>query len=580
MNENKSRLSYLLLACIILVSLPIKFLAAQNMPYDIDIVPVLARNVDYTLTAVGTLSSVAAYNFPMLEWLHLPLQALTGNVWWTIFLTLLIFNILSTFATFCLADSMFDSRAGLAAATLFTFSEVGISSTYTAWAQLLLPGFFVMTVFFLWEWRKQEKGIYLAAVGLIATAAFMTHFSALLLYPAMLAFAVITKAKWQWRWLLVGATASLLMLMPYLLFEIDRDFVDLKAFVTQDVLVAPEVMAEYEIYKSGYRPPQDLSQTENTVPALISSRPEALPRWRRAINYVLSTPDLYLRSFNQAFRITYRGMDNALPTWVASSLRGFNYFPMLFFWLSLLIAAFQLVREIRLVDVSEKKGITRYAPTSRQISKIRSNLVETAIGRVLLLWFFLSVILVLMILTRSINNVTYLMGFSSIQLVMASLIFYLLPKKKWAVLVSVILLTAYASIQTSERFLRLQQHDDSVFSAYNVSIYRHIEAAVDFIAQDWQGDDSLTISYDILPEMSNLWWTGAWNSIDPSYRMGMNFDFLLTYHYGLTNLNTDPIGTAENADYIIIYSPALERYQLENYDIFTFGAIVVLKEKS
>ena len=237
---------------ILLISLPIKCATAQNMPWDIDIVPVVSRNVEYPFPPVGTLSSVAAYNLPMLEWLHLPAQWLTGDVWWTIFLTMLTFNLLSTTAVYTLGRSMFNQRVAIIAAVLFTFSEVGISSSYTAWAQLLLPGFFAMVMMSLWLWYKQENGFWLAAAGVLSTAAFMTHFSALLLYPAMLAFAIVTRAKWQFKWLAIGTIAVLLMLTPYLMVQIDRDFIDLKAFASQELLVSDDVLAQYEIYKPGY----------------------------------------------------------------------------------------------------------------------------------------------------------------------------------------------------------------------------------------------------------------------------------------------------------------------------------------
>ena len=231
------------LLIILFISLPIKFATAQNMPWDIDFVPVVSRNVEYLIPPVGTLSSVAAYNLPMLQWLHLPAQWLTGNVWWTIFLTLLTFNFLGTTALYALGVSMFNQRVGIVAAVLFTFSEVGISSSYTAWAQLLLPGFFAMVMLSLWLWIKHERGIYLAVAGIIATAAFMTHFSALLLYPAMLAVAIATRAKWQWGWLAIGAGIVILMFMPYLLVEFERDFTDVKAFISQEPLVTEAVFA-------------------------------------------------------------------------------------------------------------------------------------------------------------------------------------------------------------------------------------------------------------------------------------------------------------------------------------------------
>src|SRR5690349_16475054 len=107
---------HLLLFLIFLASLPIKFAAAQNMPFDIDIVPVLQRNLEYSLPPVGTLSSVAAYNMPMLEWLHLPLLHLTHNAWWTIFLSLILFNFLGTIAVFKLSEAFFGTGTAYAVA--------------------------------------------------------------------------------------------------------------------------------------------------------------------------------------------------------------------------------------------------------------------------------------------------------------------------------------------------------------------------------------------------------------------------------------------------------------------------------
>ena len=40
---------------ILILSLPIKLAAAQNMPWDVDIVPVVSRNVEYLIPPVGTL---------------------------------------------------------------------------------------------------------------------------------------------------------------------------------------------------------------------------------------------------------------------------------------------------------------------------------------------------------------------------------------------------------------------------------------------------------------------------------------------------------------------------------------------
>jgi hypothetical protein len=537
-----------LLLLIFLTSLPIKFAAAQNMPFDIDIVPVLQRNLEYPLPPVGTLSSVAAYNMPMLEWLHLPLLHVTQHAWWTIFLSLSLFNLLGTFAVFKLSEAFFGTATAYAVAALFTFSEVGISSSYTAWAQLLLPTFFALTLYCLWLWHTKENGLYLALAGIIATTAFMTHFSAILLYPAMLVFALVNRSKWQWRWLFIGGMALALMLAPYMLFEAQRGFVDLKAFLSQETLVAPETLDQYRSYSYPTQPTNTATDSPSTSD---NQQRQPSSRFERVLAYLLSVPSLLFNALQAAFPIGSRGLDFLSLPFIGQIVFAI---PMLLFWLGLPLAIWR-----------RDEGARHY-------------------GRMAV---FLAVILLLMALTRTLDDTTYLMGFISVQTIMAGYAIHTLFFSEktpfpnalgkgwgWGLLLVVLL---FCALQVGERAGRLLQHEDSDFSPYNVSLYRHISAAVDAIAADWEGGDTLTVSYDILPEMPNLWWTPAWNSIDPSYRMGMNFDFLLSFHHGLNNANQDPVGTVEDTDYIVIYSPAAERYTLSDYEIWRFGAIWVLK---
>ncbi|MGJ3237177.1 MAG: ArnT family glycosyltransferase [Anaerolineae bacterium] len=554
---------------VLALSVPIKIMTAHNLPWDIDIVPVVARNTDYLLTPVGTLSSVAAYNLPMLSWLHLPAQWLTGNVWWTIMLTMLGFNLLSTTALYALGLAMFDRRVALIGATLFTFSEVGVSSSYTAWAQLLLPGFFAMTFLCLWLWIDRQRGVWLALAGIVATMAFMTHFSALLLYPAMLVIALLTRAKWQWRWLLVGAGAVFLMFLPYLRVQIERDFADVRAFARQQVLVDADVMAQYEIYKPGYRsqpareplnPPESIEQvTEDlseagAIESLPDVRPEPPPHWQRALDYAWQSPRWYWQALTYAFKISTPTLSTTFPI------------------LAPMLTLFYGMREVLM--------LLCIGAVSLQVIRQRQHpavLTCTPAGRWLLLLIANLTIITLMILTRTINNSSYWTGLMSLQFLMIAYSTTLLPHRRTVTVGLLLVMIAYMGLQSGERVLRIMQHDDDSFSPYNIAIYRHVEATVDYIAQDWQGGDAVTINYDIIEDANYLWWVPAWHSIDPSYRMGMNFDFLLSYHHGIENRNLEPLGRTEPADYIIVYTPSLDQYDLTQYSSARFGSIVVLK---
>lgn len=568
-DQSSYRITYVLLLLILLASLPIKLAAAQNMPFDIDIVPVLSRSVEYNLPPVGTLSSVAAYNMPMLQWIHLPALTLTHDAYMAILLTMLTFNILTTIAVFCIGDSMFSARVGLAAALMFTISEVGISSAYTAWAQLLLPGFYAMTFLFLWQWRKHEKGIYLALAGVLATAAFMTHFSAILLYPTMLIFAVITRAKWQWRWLLGGILLCLLMLAPYITYEMQHDFLDIRAFLRQESRVSSDVLAQVQYLKpeSGLLPREQSATVQPPSQATTNTPPPTnlstiKPRWQRALDFALSIPEQMIRGLNLGFDTTMRG----LP----SIFRFALYIPPMLFVMSIGWSIWGFMREI-----SRRKGMTRHAPTIQIINNV---LVDTPQGRIILILLFVMTLISGLIITRSIDQPTYFMGLTSLEIVIAAAIFSNDRLPRSLLILGAVLILTYAGVSIAERTARLIQHDDSQYSRFNVSIYRHVSDAVDYMAEDWQGSDTVIVSYDIMPEMCNLWWVAAWHSIDPEYRMGMNFDFLLMYHYGLRNTNTDPVGYVETADYFVVYELGLSRFNLDDYIVAQFGTIYVLRE--
>jgi len=558
----------LLFALIFTLSLPIKLAAANNIPWEIDIVPVLSRTVEYGgLPPVGTLSSVAAYNMPMLQWLHAPALWLTGDAAISLVLTLLIFNWLGMLALFWVGSELFRPVAGLLAAALFAFSEVGVSSSYTAWAQLLLAGFYAMTFALLWAWRWYERGVFLALAGIVATAAFMTHFSAVLLYPAMLVFALLSRAKWQWRWLLAGMLVCVLMLAPYLVFEVGRDFADVRAFITQETLVDADVMDVYGQYKPGAQPAAESPESAETTTEAESPVPEATVSQNRILAYVQRAIPQTWNSFLSPLTVNTRALQAASEA-LASILRLGTPFLHLLFFASVIVAV------LRYLAAARRQGIF-------------SALVEREAGRALLILAFMLTITAGFVLTRSQAQTTYWMGFLSLQILLIAYLFSgilgIVEERRTALLVvgagwlaAALILTA---LPAAERLARLAAHEDTVYSRYNVSLLRHVEAATDFIAADFasNGDDTLTVSYDIYPEMNNLWWVPAWSHVDPGYRMGMNFDFLLQLHHDLVNSNHDPIGTVEDFDYLVIYEPGLERHNSEAYEIHRFGAILVLK---
>lgn len=563
------------LLLIFLISIPIKLAAAQEMPFDIDYVPVLARGYDWLqggpFPAYGTLSSVAAYNMPMLAWLHLPALALTQDGYLTILLTMLSFNLISIATLYRLGTSMFDVRVGLIAATLFAFSASGISSAYIAWAQQLLPGFFALVLLCLWEWHAQQRGIFLALAGILATAAFMTHFSAVLLFPAMLVFALLTRARWQWRWLIIGAIGSLLLLAPYLHFQVERDFADLRAFLNETPLVGEAIMAEYAYLKPGAGPlpfenGETLTPPENAEEEIIVS-PQAsttAPRWQRALDLALRTPGQIIERTNMGFTHGTTQLAERAPS-LALVASGVQMLWQALFWIVGVGALSQTLRT--------------WWQQGRKMGVLLSLLTHTDTGRIILLLVFNYTVVLGFVLTRNMDQPTYFMGLQMIQWLLVAYGLYWLVQFKWLRWSVLVLLIAHISFNMSERALRLITYDDTVHSNFNVSIYRHISGVSDAIAADWDSPDRVTIQYDIVPEMRTLWWIAPWSHTDPNYRYGWNFDFLLELEHGISNTNLHPLGQADNPDYIVVYEPGLSRWDLTEYDLMQVGTIYILKPK-
>src|SRR5690606_23807386 len=109
----------------------------------------------------------------------------------------LSFNLISSCYAYLLGSLLFNRWVGLAGAVIFTVHETIIAGSFTAWAQFLLPGFGLMVMVHRWLWRFKSSGVHLAIAGVLAVMAFMTHFAAIMLFPAMLAFAIFTGARWQ-----------------------------------------------------------------------------------------------------------------------------------------------------------------------------------------------------------------------------------------------------------------------------------------------------------------------------------------------------------------------------------------------
>ncbi len=551
---------------LIAASIGVKLVAAQLLVWEADYVPLIARGSAWldggAFPVVGTLSSVAAYNLPFLVWLQLPALLLTRHVPTVLIGTQLAFNLLATFAAYRLGVEFIDERAGMIAATLFTYSQIGISSAYTAWAQLLLPGFGVFFVYYLYRWKVTGRAGFVALTWLVATAAFMTHFSAVLFFGVLAALWLILRLPWNARGVAAGALLSVAMLTPYLVFEVGQEFADLRAFFTRSHRIDTQTLAQYAHLK-----PEAPSSQADAPHAAEAPPPEpALPegRLQSGIHYALSLPGHALIALRLPFQGELLSLRAQLPSLVPLEV-ALQVALEACFWIG---CGFALVRCRR---------------NWRSITAIPALLCESAAGRTLLAMLVMLGLLAGLLVVRATpdENASYYTSLLCLQyLVCAYGLRCLVGERRQIMRVCLALVLIWASLNSLDRVLRVAGHDASLHSAHNMSLYHSIEAATAFIGDDWDGGAALTISYDMLPELAQQWWIVPWHSIDPMYGMGMAYDFLLESQHGLRNRNDHPLGLAADADYVVTSQPGSARYDTTSYHVKRFGAIVVLKRLS
>ena len=573
---------------ILLISAAVKIYASQMLAWEADYVPIVARGQAWldggAFPVLGTLSSVAAFNMPFLVWMQIPALLFTRDVRFVLVCTQLVFNLLGTWVVFRLGSKIFNRQAGLAAAVLFTFSEVGISSAYTAWAQLLMPGFYVTVAYLLFLWKSENRAWQVALTWILATAAFMTHFSSVFLFAVIVIISFVMRLPLNRRGLLAGIVGSVIMLAPYLVYEAGVDFVDLKAFFTRRTTINADVLAEYAHLK-----PEAQARRANEAEAQTSTEAEEAgstnaplsrspsSRLERGIAWVLSIPLQLFESLRLVFSTDLLQLRLHHPALhgIAGVLRVLLEAG---FWFGIVHAGYRCYSSWRgryLELRADQRGI-RHGWRLAQDS-----LVDSAAGRNLVLLVIVLAVVAGLILVGAgpEAQASYYTGLVSLQFLICGYgITCIADKRRLGILVAVLVLL-FASLGAFDRYVRVSNHDSTVHSPLNLALYDHVNGAASWIASDWPNLGSITVSYDMMPEMAYHWWVVAWHTVDDSYRVGMAFDYLLESYFGLENSNRNPLGIADSPDYIVTSAPGLERYDRERYQLRQFGALYVLKPR-
>ena len=583
---NSPRLVLILFILILLTSVAVKLVAARHLAWEADYVPLISRGQAWIdggeFPAVGTLSSVAAFNMPFLVWMQLPALILTDDISIVLVATQLLFNILTTIIIFKLGARLFGGICGLVAATLFTFSEVGISSAYTAWAQLLLPGFVVIFTYCLYQAHTLQRKRYVAATFVAATAAFMTHFSAVLLFGIMLVFALLFRSLANARGVLAGLALSAVLIAPYMAYEATVDFTDLRAFLSRRPTLSPEALDQYAYLKPEaqvFAPQSPNANAAAIDQATVDQESQvASTRLQRALAWLMSIPLQFVQSLRLVFQADLNSIRQDSPA-VHQLYVVLRTLLEACFWFSLAHSVYTVARRCldNLRARPADKGHYRLA-----WGTFREQLRAHPAGRNVFLMLIAFGISAGLILVRAgpDEQPTYYTGLIGLQFLSCAYMIHLTKAKARVQVLLILIIIAYVSLGAADRILLVANHDPSAHTPLNLNLYSSLNAAADWIADDWSGASSVTISYDVFPEMAWHWWIVAWHNVDPGYRMGMALDYLLASYHGLINANRNPVGLADRPDYIVTSKPGLLRYPSDSYQQQVFNAIYVLKPSS
>lgn len=503
---------------IILISLLPKAYYSAQMPFDADFVPVIWWGWEWlnggAFPAYGTLSSVGAYNFPMLVWLHLPALSLTHEAQSAVLATLLWLNMLGMACFYSVARGMFGVGVATCALLLFALSETLITSAYTAWAQVLLPSGFACLTWVLWRWIQTRQARWLALSGVVATALFMLHFSAILLYPCMLAFALFYRARWSWRGIIAGGLVCVALLAPYLGFQVGRDFRDLRAFLTRQTPIPAETMRTYRELAYPSTPTQ-LTQREEAQPAQpIQGDAQRAPS---------ESPTLITRATREVTTVI-----GALTAFVPPNLPYAG-------WAFLACVAVAFIANLR----------QRRAQT-------------TAVWGLLLM---VATFVLGLLITRTYPSAqpTYLTGLLAWGALLCGWgLWTCLRAWRWGRIVAVLACVVVALGTQAQRIGREPARQEALFP--QTWYFSQVASATDAIAEAFGRDTTLTIAYDLLPEMPFQWWAMAWHTADPRYHLGMAYDFLLLSRHNIRNRNVSATSTADNPDALIVLDEGLARH--------------------
>ncbi|MBN1231579.1 MAG: glycosyltransferase family 39 protein [Anaerolineales bacterium] len=518
-----------------------------NTELDIDTVqiPVIIQQAadENTIPVHGMLNSQGVYNPPFFIWLYLLPFYLLHDLGWILLLPSLLIHLAAIICSYYLAKEIHSEWMGLIAVTIYSFTRLGTYVSRGSWAQALLPGLFLIMLFCFYQWIFKGKKWYSALLIIFTAIVPGIHWGGIVLSGSFIILSVfffihknlsLSKTIKPGPFIL-GIIVSVFFWTPFLNFEFQRDFTDLKALYSKQVVfqeasdLTPLCLPEEETEESGLR---------NSIS-----------------NYLLSiSPSLHkISEIGYWFLVgIVHGFDTNFH-WISNtSIPVLNAYRTIILWLQLIPFLVGVIWIISKMIRHETSSIQILLMLSFLVPLLLQNLTPHHVSfRPTIAWMF----------------------YGPQTLIIAYFITAFFPFSKKVILtISIVVIVIFG-------FEVTQQVNSNLLSELNPQL-----KAVNWIGQDARekGNNLIHIRYDLLRNTPESCWVVSYGKIInyDDYYIGIPFDFLLKYYYGVENVSPAHDGWIEDPDYILIQKKKnVAYYQEDLYQINDLGTYIIITPK-
>ena len=228
------RYEWLFLLLILLLAAGLRLARLDLVEFKYDEAHLAAYSLDvvsgeyYHLRGLG--SSVGAANPPLAVWLFAIPYAFSRNpLVATGFVA--VVGVLTVGGVHLVARRLVGRRAALIAALLFAASPWAVVYARKIWAQDLLPPFTVLFFLACVNAFVKRKPLHLVLAFLWAACMLQIHLSGTAFVLVLLILLAIFRREVRWQAFLGGVAAAALSFVPYLVGQVQNDWIDVRMFL-------------------------------------------------------------------------------------------------------------------------------------------------------------------------------------------------------------------------------------------------------------------------------------------------------------------------------------------------------------